>query len=661
MLLGVDVGGTFTDVVLARGDRLATAKVPSTPDDQSAGVLEGIARAIEQLGASTGDVVRFAHGTTVATNALLTGASARTALIATEGFTDLVELARQTRPELYRLCAARPAPFVGPELRFGAPERMTPDGPLAVLAPAQAGWLASQVREAGAESIAVVLLHSYRHPEHEQLLADALARELPDAHVSLSHEVVGTFREYERAATTEIDAAISPLLARYLRRLAERSREQGLPEPSIMQSNGGLIDLPAAASHAAWTVLSGPAGGAAGAAYLARACHEPQALCFDMGGTSCDVCVVDGGAVQEQSSGEIAQRPVALPMLAVHTVGAGGGSIAWRDPGGALRVGPQSAGADPGPACYGRGGTEPTVTDANLMLGRLGADSPLAGGVQLDREAAARAIGDLAGRLELEPVACAEGILRVAVAEMVRALRVVTVNRGIDPRGYALLAFGGAGPLHATEIADELGMDRILCPRHSGVLAALGLLVSDRRRDAQRTVLLGGGALTNQAIRREADALGEAARQALGEPEARLEATFEMRYRGQSFELPIPGAPDDPAEELCRRFEEAHAERYGFRDPEQEVELVTIRLTAVSPGAEVALEASASGAVERVERAVTIDGADRQVSVIRGEPGPGSAIAGPAVVELPESTALISPGWSGTVDRTGTLVLERSP
>jgi N-methylhydantoinase A len=665
MLLGVDVGGTFTDVVLAHGERLITAKVPSTPHDQSEGVLSGVARALEQVGATGQDVERFAHGTTVTTNALLEGKSARTALIATEGFTDLVELARQNRPELYRLCAARPAPFAGRELRFGAPERMTPDGPLQPLTPDRAGWLASQVRHAGAESVAVALLHSYRHPEHEQLVADALARELPEVHVSLSHEVVGTFREYERAATTEIDAALSPLLARYLRGLAERVREQGLPEPAIMQSNGGLIDLPSAASHAAWTVLSGPAGGAAGAAYLARACGERQVLCFDMGGTSCDVCVVLDGAVQEQSSGEIAGRPVALPMLAVHTVGAGGGSIAWRDPGGALRVGPQSAGADPGPACYGRGGTEPTVTDANLVLGRLGTDSPLAGGVELDREAAARAVGDLARRLDLDPVVCAEGILRVAVAEMVRALRVVTVNRGVDPRGFALMAFGGAGPLHATDIADELGMNKILCPRHSGVLAALGLVVSERRRDAQRTVLLSGDALADEAIGREADALGQTARQALGEPEARLDATYEMRYRGQSFELPIPGAPSESAAELRRRFEAAHAERYAFRDPEPEVELVTIRITATSSGADVTLdEGSRSGSgsdeVEQLERPVTIGGTKSEVSVLRGEPRPGTDIAGPAVVELPESTVLIAPGWSGAIDATGTVVLERT-
>ena len=349
----------------------------------------------------------------------------------------------------------------------------------------------------------------------------AIEQALPDAHISLSHEVVGTFREYERAATTEVDAALSPLLASYLRRLVERARAAKLPEPAIMQSNGGLIDLSSAADHAAWTVLSGPAAGAAGAAFVARAADTPDALCFDMGGTSCDVCVVDDGEVQERSSGEVADRPLALPMLAVHTVGAGGGSIAWRDPGGALRVGPRSAGADPGPACYGRGGTEPTVTDANLVLGYLSTDAPLAGGVELDRGAAEHAVGALASDLGLEPIACAEGIVRVANAEMIRALRVVTVQRGIDPRRYALLAFGGAGPLHATAIAEELGIGTIVCPRASGVLAALGLVVSPRRRDAQRTVLLSGEALSADAIGQEVAKLGEHARSGTWRPARR--------------------------------------------------------------------------------------------------------------------------------------------
>jgi N-methylhydantoinase A len=342
MLLGVDVGGTFTDAVLAVDGRIITAKAPSTPDDQSEGVLAAVRAVLERAGADARAVAEFSHGMTVATNALLEGRGARTAFVATEGFTDIVALGRQDRPELYRLCAARPEPLTAPEARFGAPERMTPDGPLRALDPGAAAELAREIGAAGAggfESVAVTLLHAYRHPEHEQVLARALAEALPDVHVSLSHEVVGTFREFERASTTEVDAALSPLLGGYLRRLVARCDEAGLPEPAIMQSSGGLIDLEAAASHAAWTVLSGPAGGAAGAAFIARASGAPDAVCFDMGGTSCDVCVVDDGAVQEESSGTIARRPLALPMMAVHTVGAGGGSIAWRDPGGALCVG----------------------------------------------------------------------------------------------------------------------------------------------------------------------------------------------------------------------------------------------------------------------------------------------------------------------------------
>src|SRR5579875_2059819 len=357
MLLGVDVGGTFTDAVLATPQGLFTAKAPSTPRDQSDGVIAAVQAALARAGARPEQVRRFAHGMTVATNALLEGRSARTALIATRGFTDLIELARQNRPELYRLCAAPPAPLVPEELRFAAPERMGPEGPLEPLGAGAARALAERVLSARPQ--AVVLLLSYRHPRHEQLLGEALRELAPSLSVHLSHEAVGTFREYERAATTELDAALTPLLAGYLRSLRQRARALGLPEPAIMQSNGGLIDLDSAAAHAAWTLLSGPAGGAAGAAFLARASGLDRALCFDMGGTSCDVCVVADGAVQERASGTLAGRPVALPMLAIHTVGAGGGSIAWADPGGALRVGPRSAGADPGPACYGRGGQEP--------------------------------------------------------------------------------------------------------------------------------------------------------------------------------------------------------------------------------------------------------------------------------------------------------------
>jgi N-methylhydantoinase A len=656
MLLGVDVGGTFTDAVLALDGRLITAKAPTTPADQSEGVLAAIEAALAKANAGADAIREFSHGMTVATNALLEGRGARTAFVATDGFTDIVALGRQSRPELYRLCAARPAPLTPPEGRFGAPERMTPDGPLRELEPGDAAELAKTVAAYEPEAVAVTLLHAYRHPEHELAIAQALRDRLPNVHVSLSHQVVGTFREFERASTTEVDAALSPLLAGYLRQLVERCDQAGVPEPAIMQSNGGLIDLESAAGHAAWTVLSGPAGGAAGAAYVARAAGIPDALCFDMGGTSCDVCVVDDGAVQEQSAGTIADRPLALPMVAVHTVGAGGGSIAWRDPGGALRVGPRSAGADPGPACYGRGGAEPTVTDANLVLGYLAADAPLAGGVELDAQAAESAIAGLAEQLDLETTQCAEGIIRVANAEMTRALRVVTVQRGIDPRRYALLAFGGAGGLHAAGIAAELGITEIVCPRASGVLAAVGLVVSPRRRDVQRSVFLGGDALTAGAIAELVDELGEQARTELGESQSELTATYELRYRGQAFELAVDGELHAEPRDLREAFEAIHEERYGYHDSDQELELVTLRVSATLAGADVSLsEADEPEQPERGERDATLDGERISFSTVRGLVPSGTEIAGPCVVELPESTLLVPPGWAGEVDDTGTI------
>jgi N-methylhydantoinase A len=662
MLLGVDIGGTFTDAVLACDGRLVTAKAPTTPADQSDGVMTAIAAALERAGATAGEVDRFAHGMTVATNALLEGRAARTALVATEGFADVVELGRQARADLYRLCAAHPAPLAPPPLRFGAPERTTPEGPVRELDEEAAVRLCDAVAGADPEAVAVVLLHSYRHPGAERALGAALARRLPGVHVSLSHEVVGTFREYERAATTEVDAALSPLLGGYLRRLVERAQAAELPTPAIMQSSGGLADVELAAAHAALTVLSGPAGGAAGAAYVAQGAGEPDALCFDMGGTSCDVCLIDGGRVRETAAREVGGRPLALPALDIHTVGAGGGSVAWRDPGGALRVGPRSAGADPGPACYGRGGTEPTVTDANLVLGRLGGGE-LAGGVRLDRGAAEAAVGGLAETLQLAPDECAEGVIRVAGAEMARALRVVTVQRGVDPRDYALVAFGGAGPMHATAVADELGMDRVLCPPASGVLAALGLVVSQRRRDAQRTVLLGGDALSAAAVREAFVELAERARGSLGEPDAALRAVYELRYRGQAFELPVEVEGDAPAEpeDLLEGFAAAHRERYGYAERDGHVELVTILVTATLPGSDVELSPPpGAGAREPAgERPAVFDGETLTTAVWDGPPAPGTAVAGPAVCELPESTVVVAPGWAGTADDTGALHLER--
>ncbi len=507
MLLGVDVGGTFTDAVLFDGETVHTAKLPTTPEDQSVGVIGAVEEVLRRAGREAEGVEAFAHGMTVGTNALLEERGARTALIATKGFADVLEIGRQDRPDLYRLCRPKPTPLIEPELRFEASERVGPEGELAPLAEGELERLEQLVSDSGVESVAICLLFSYLDPAHEQAIAAHLRRALPHIHVSASHEVLPRFREYERCSTTAIDAYLSPLLGRYLGRLGEAAQEVGVPPPLVMQSSGGVAGAEQAARAGAWSVLSGPAGGAVGAGLLARISGDGNALGLDMGGTSCDVCVIEGGDVRRTDSRQIDGRVIQLPMVDVHTVGAGGGSIGWRDPGGALRVGPRSAGSEPGPACYSRSGNEPTVTDANLLLGSLAADSTLAGGVPLDFDAARTAVGALADSLGLGELETAEGIVRVANQEMVRALRVVTVERGIDPRRFALLPFGGAGPMHAAAIAAELGIERILCPRAGGVLSALGLCASDRRRDTTRTVMLSGADLSAERIAAEVDEL----------------------------------------------------------------------------------------------------------------------------------------------------------
>ncbi len=653
MLLGVDVGGTFTDAVLFDGEAVHTAKLPTTPADQSVGVIAAVEEVLRHAGATAAAVESFAHGMTVGTNALLEERGARTALIATQGFADLLEIGRQDRPELYRLCSPKPTPLIEAELRFEARGRCGPEGELEPLATGEAERLTDAVRASGAESVAICLLFSYVDPAHERAIAERLRRELPDVHVSASHEVLPRFREYERCSTTTIDAYLSPLLGRYLARLGEAAVAAGLPRPVVMQSSGGVASAEEAARAGAWSVLSGPAGGAVGAGLLARAAGDGNALGLDMGGTSCDVCVIEAGKVRRTDSRQIDGRAIQLPMVDVHTVGAGGGSIGWRDPGGALRVGPRSAGAEPGPACYGRGGSEPTVTDANLLLGNLAADSTLAGGVDLDVEAARAAVGGLAEALGLDLLATAEGIVRVANQEMARALRVVTVERGIDPRRFALLPFGGAGPMHAAAIAAELGIRRILCPRAGGVLSALGLCASDRRRDTARTVMLSGAALSAERVAAEVDELIARLDGAtdVGEPEV----VYELRYAGQAFELPVPGSTRPNPADLIARFEQAHEQRYGHRDPEGEVVLVHVRLALVSPGPRPTLAAAPAGRLRESTRRVRFDGQWTETPVLRGEPPADLTAEGPVVFELPESTFVVPPGWAATVDATGTI------
>ena len=619
MILGVDVGGTFTDAALLAGDRLVTGKSPSTPADQSEGVMAAVDEALRGAGATAADVQRFVHGMTVGTNALLEGRVARTALLATGGFTDLEELGRQARAELYRLCAGHPPPIVPAELRVPVRERTGPDGVLRAL---DEDALREKLDGLDAEAAAVCLLWGFRHPGHESRVAELVQELLPGIHVSTSHETAGVFREYERCATTVVDAALSPLLRGYLERLAERAREAGLPEPEVMLSSGGTASAATAARHASWTVLSGPAGGAVGAARVATrsgAGRDDDAVGLDMGGTSCDVSLIVGGAAAVGSGREVGGRALALPMVDVHTVGAGGGSIAWRDSGGALRVGPRSAGADPGPACYGRGGEEPTVTDANLLLGHLAEDSPLAGGVRLDRSAAELVVGRLGEELGLGLEDTAAGVVRVASAAMAQAVRVVTVERGIDPRELALIPFGGAGPLHAAQIADELGMRRVLVPVASGVLSAFGLVVAERRRDLVESVLLAGENLTREQIAAAVTRLAGRGRAELCASEPAVRVTYELRYEGQAFELPVEGDPEPDPSDLRRAFDRAHMDRYGYSDSDARLELVTVRVAVALPGAE--------------PRPAAWEGLRDEV------------VEGPEVIALPGSTLVIPAGW----------------
>jgi N-methylhydantoinase A len=567
-VLGVDVGGTFTDAVVLDDGRVTTAKVLTAPHQEESVVVAARAAGAER-------VERFAHGTTVATNALLERKGARTAFIATAGFEHLLHLRRQTRAQLYRPCAAWPEPLVPVEHSYGVRGRMGPQGELE---PLDLGTLP----EIDAEAVAVCLLHAYRDASHERAVVDELRRRLPDAHIVASHEVAPEFREYERASTTAADAYLRPTVARYLRALAAAAASAGLPAPLVMRSSGGVATPDEAAEHPATILVSGPAAGVVGAARLAALAGIENAIAFDMGGTSTDVCVIAGGRADRASERTVAGLPIRLPTVDLHTVGAGGGSLVWMDTGGALRVGPQSAGADPGPACYGRGGTQATVTDANLLLGRL--PERLAGGVELDRAAAERA---LAG---IDPAA----VVDVVNAEMLRALRVVSVERGHDPADFALVAFGGAGPLHGCELAEELGIRTVLVPEVAGVLSALGLVASEERRDAVRSYLV---PLTDAG---ELPEEGEA----------------DLRYAGQSFELTLPLQDD-----LAEAFHRAHEEHYGFAQRDREVQLVAVRTADVRKGPELELP--------------------------RGEE---TTIGGPAVVELAGSTCWIPPGWVGVRD-----------
>jgi N-methylhydantoinase A len=648
--LGVDVGGTFTDLVALSEGKLITAKVPSTPRDQSEGVMNAV------IDSGVDAVVALAHGMTVATNALLERRGAKTALITTEGFRDVLEIARQNRPSLYDLTMDRPPTLAPRRLRFTVKERMGAGGEISPLDEDSLKHAICAIEEAGAEAVAVCLLFAFAHPEHERRVGEALREALPGVHVSLSSEVLPEFREYERLSTTAADAYLAPKLAAYLRNLADKVEAAGVPRPLIMQSSGGVTRIDDAIADAAGCLLSGPAGGVVGAAYVGSLGGYRDLLTFDMGGTSTDVAPVLAGEAQTTTEKVVAGVPIKLPMVDVHSVSAGGGSIAWADAGGALRVGPHSAGAEPGPAAYDMGGEDPTVTDANLFLGYLADGARLGGEVVLQRGLSEKALASLGKRLGLEAEEAALGIVRVADAEMVRALRVISVERGLDPREFALLAFGGAGGMHACSLAEELGMETVLIPRAGGVLSALGLAISDLRRDYVSPYL---GALQD-ADEREVEERFEdmeyTAAEDLESPGYTRRA--DLRYRGQSFEITV-GA--DALEKLEERFHAAHEQRYGYRMEDESVELVNLRLISTVPVEKPKIEEpDPQGNIESGRRDANFGGKWLEAPVLEREKmGEGSGVEGPAIVEFKESTCVVRPGWRGAIDNVGTLVLEK--
>jgi N-methylhydantoinase A len=647
---GIDVGGTFTDLASWDGTALHTAKVPTTPDDQSRGVVDA-------LGSAPTRGSSLVHGTTVATNALLERAGAVTALVTDAGFEDLIEIGRQDRPSLYDVSRTRTTPLVAATHRLGLAGRDQHDQPGHLDAAAVAEVVTRLVALQPA-SVAVSTLFSFLHPDRERALRDALRDALPDVTVSISSSVAPEFREFERTSTTVINAYLMPMVARYLSRLGNAVAAVGVGGvPTVMRSSGGLIGLEEAARLPASIVLSGPAGGVVAAGAYGTALGKRSVISFDMGGTSTDVCRITDGLPQVSFERSIDGLPNRMPSVAIHTVGAGGGSVGWIDAGGALRVGPHSAGADPGPASYGRGGAAPTVTDADLLIGRLGNDGPLG----LDAAAAHDVLRILGHRIGLDPLATARGIVEVVEAHMERAVRVVSVEEGADPRHSTLVAFGGAGAMHATALARRLDMAGVVVPPHAGVFSALGLLLAPPRADVVRGVLLAAGADLDAAV----SGVMDAARRdlvATGSAVVDVTASADVRYRGQSHETPVGYAPGEGWDRLIERFHEAHRVRNGFARVDDPVEVVAVRAAAIgSPALSIdRLPApTLSGVERRGERPALVEGESVSVPVWwRPALAVGAEVVGPAVIEEPEATTWLGSGERAVVDDLGAIEVE---
>jgi N-methylhydantoinase A len=668
--IGIDTGGTFTDVVfvdLTTG-RYLFRKVPSNPADPASAILHGLDEILRDAGVAGERVGFVGLGTTLATNAVLEGKTGRALMVTGHGFTDILELARQRRPHLYNLAIGKPRPPIAPEDRIGVAERLDESGGVVTPLdePALARALDGMAGQDRFSAVAVCFLHAYRNPAHERRAAEIVRQRLPDVPICLSSDVNPEFREYERFATTATNAALLPVVDRYLARFQDGVAQRGITAQSyVIQSNGGLASPATLRRLPINTFTSGPAGGVVGAVQVAQASGVEDIITIDIGGTSTDVCLVRNGVPARTQQQLMAGLPVRTASIDIHTIGAGGGSLAWVDPGGLPKVGPESAGADPGPACYGKGGQRPTVTDANVVLGRLNPVALLGGQMPVNAGAAADAIARHIGSpLGIDTAAAAAGILRIANVGITGAVRVISVERGEDPRQCALFAFGGGGPLHAAEVADAMGMRRVIVPRHPGLMSAIGLLAADLRTDFGVTCLVAASVAGWTQVEAAFATLLERVRAWAGDERLdpaspRIDQAVELRYSGQSSELRVPVSGGLAG--VVAAFHAEHQRRFGYRMPDRPVEIVSARMTALAPRPSAPAEQAAGAAIsgEANTRPVWFAETGFLETPVLSRESVGDGVTGPAIIEQMDTTTVVPPGWTAHVDTVGNLLLTR--